>query len=259
VLLKNTDLPRFGFSFVDDHIDSSDHALDVVPNISAFDYSDFAEAYSEGKLGVVLPLESSLCDCVSYLIFAATIEHDGKRVLHVGTFDVGQLSANYRYDRRDNLVLRGVTQFVNCKEKVTPTSVRLIAGEKVFNLLRESLAGTIYATLEVSFSPGERKMNIIDRKGNKARDIASGKVESGPQIFNRVNCMLCKGEWERFAESELVPLANAVRIRLDDKLAWCSLEVDIRAPYKIGKAFLSPLETKAGIGERCAVSHLLQP
>ncbi len=254
---KNAYPPRFGFDFVNDRIDGSNHCVDVVQNLSAFDYSNFAEAYSEGKLGFVLPLESSLCDCVRYLIFAATIQHDGESVPSVGSLDVGQLGANYRYYGCDDLVLRGVTQLVNCKEEVTPSCIRLIAGKKVFNLLRESLAGTIYATLEVSFGPTEREVNIVSRKVGKARDIASGKIESSPQVFNRMSCVLCEGDWKRFTESKLMSFVNAVRIRLDDKLAWCSLEVDIAAPYKIGKAFLSPLESKSRIGERCAITHLL--
>ena len=252
---KNANLPRFGFDLVDDVAHSLNHAFDVFQNISAFDCSDFAKAYSEGNLGFVLPLESSLCNCVRYLIFVAAIQHDGQRVPHIGSLDVRQLSTNYRYNGHDDLVLRGVTQYVNCKEEVTPTYVRLIAGEKVCNLLRESLAGTVYATLEVSFGPGERKVNVISGNPGKARDIASGKIESSPQVFDRVNCMLCEGEWKRFTESKLVPFVNAVKIRLDDKLVWCSLEVDIGAPYKIGKAFLSPLEPKARISERRFFSH----
>ena len=254
---KNANLPRFGFDFANNCFDSPDHAVDIVQNISAFDWSDFPKAYSEGKLGFVLPIESSLCDCVRYLIFFAAIQHDGNRVPHRGTLDVRQLSANNGYYGRDDLVLRGVTQYVNCKEEVTPACVRLIAGEKVFNLLRESLAGTIYATLEVSFGPGERKVNLISGKASKARDIASGKIESSPQVFDRVNCVLCEGEWKRSTESEFVPFVNAVKIWLDDKLAWCSLKVDIGAPYKIGKAFLSPLEPKARIVERCVIAHFL--
>jgi len=250
---KKANLPRFGFDFVNNCIDGPDHAVDVVQNISAFDCSNFAKAYSEGKLGFVLPLDSSLCDCVRYLILAAAIQHDGKRVPHVGTLDVGQLSADYGYNGGDDLVLGGITLYVNCKKEITPTCVRLIAGEKVFNLLRESLAGTVYATLEVSFGPGERKVNIIGRKASKARDIASCKIKSGPQVFDRVNCMLCEGKWKRFRESQLVPFVNAVKIWLNDKLAWCSLEVDIGAPYEIGKAFLSPLEPKPRIGERYAI------
>jgi hypothetical protein len=114
---------------VNNSIDSPDHAVDVLKNISAFDCSDFTKAYSEGKLGFVLPLEPSLCDCVRDLIFAAAIQHDGNRVPHGGARDVGQLRANYGHYGRDDLVLRGVTQFVNCKEEVTPTCVRLIAGK----------------------------------------------------------------------------------------------------------------------------------
>jgi hypothetical protein len=123
--------------------------------------------------------------------------------------------------------------------------------------LRKTLADTIYATFEVSFGPGERKVNVIRGKASKARDIASGKIKRSPQVFDRVNCMLCEGEWKRFTESKLVPFVYAVKIWLDDKLAWCSLEVDIGAPYEIGKALLCPPEPKARIGERCAIAHLL--
>jgi len=254
---KNTNLPRFGFDFANDCVNSTDHAIDVVQNISACDFSDFAKAYSEGKLCFVLPLESSLCDCVRYLIFTAAIQHDGNRVHHGRTLDVGQLSADYGYNGGDDLVLGGITLYVNCKKEITPTCVRLITGKKIFNLLREPLTDSVYATLEVSFGPSERKVNLIGGKASKACDIASGKIEGSPQVFDRVNCMLCEGEWKRFTESKFVPFVNAVKIRLDDKLAWCSLEVDIGAPYEIGKAFLSPLEPKARIGECCAIAHLL--
>ena len=97
-------------------------------------------------------------------------------------------------------------------------------------------------------------MNVIDRKVSKACNIASGKIESSPQVFDRMNCELCKSAWDRFKESKLVPFVSAARIRLDAKFAWCSLEVDIGTSYKIGKAFLSPLDTKARIAECCSVA-----
>jgi hypothetical protein len=122
--------------------------------------------------------------------------------------------------------------------------------------LRESLADTIYATIEISLTLGERKVNFISGKVGKARYIASGKIESSPQVFDSMNCVLCDGEWKRFTESKFVPFVNAIKIRLDNQLAWGSLEVDIGAPYEISKAFLCPLEPKARIGERCAIAHL---
>ncbi len=246
---KNTHLPRFDFDFMNNKIDGSDHAIDVLCNISASDCSDFAKAYSAGKIGFVLPLKSTLCDCVSYLLFTAAVQHDGQSVFDVTGLDVGHFGADYRNHGHDDLVLRGVTQFVNCREESTPSRVGLITGKKPLDLFRESLTNAVYATFEATFGAGEREVHLVGGKVSKPRNVAGGKIESSSQIFDGVNCELCKSAWDRFKESEFVPFVSAARIRLDAKFAWCSLEVDIAAPYKIGKAFLSPLDTKTRIAE----------
>jgi len=164
-------------------------------------------------------------------------------VFGVAGLDEGQLGDDYRNDGHDDLVFRGIAQVVYCKKESTPSRVRLIAGEQVFNLLRESLTRTIYATLEVSFGLREREVNVVSRKASKPRNVAGSKIKSGPQVFDCVNCQLCKGAWDRLKEFELVKFVSAARVRFDTNFAWCSLEVDIGAPYKIGKAFLCPLDT----------------
>jgi hypothetical protein len=98
-------------------------------------------------------------------------------------------------------------------------------------------------------------VNLFGGKTSKPRNVAGSKIKGGSQIFDGMNCELCEGAWDRLKESKLVKFVSAARVRLDANFAWCSLEVDIGAPYKIGKAFLCPLDTKARIAECCPVAH----
>src|SRR6266436_2357805 len=68
---KKPQSPRFGFDFVDDRRDSANHSIQIVPHISPLDCSNLTEAYGKRKLGVVLPLESSLGNCKRYFISVA--------------------------------------------------------------------------------------------------------------------------------------------------------------------------------------------
>jgi len=104
------------------------------------------------------------------------------------------------------------------QQKLTPTCVGLVTGEKVRDALGESLAGTVYATFEVSSGLAKRKMYAIDRKVRDSGDIVGGEIKGGTQVFDDMDCVLCERERERFAKSELMVFVNAVRIRLSDKL-----------------------------------------
>jgi hypothetical protein len=142
-------------------------------------------------------------------------------------------------------VLGSITKLVNCKEQIVLSLVRLETIKKPRDFFRESLATSTYATFEITGGFAEGKMDTISREVSKASYGNSSHFERGSEILNCVNCMLCQAAWKRFSQFELVPFVNAIRIRLDDVTAWCSLEINPSAPFKIGKVFIRPLESES--------------
>jgi hypothetical protein len=242
---NEADSSAFSLSLVNDRRNCADHSRKLSSNFVSLGYSNLAKKYSEGKLYVVLPLESSLCDCIRYLVFFAVGNafHDVDRSSPAESLDIRQIDADFGSDWDDKPVLRGVAKFVNCKEQVTPTLVRLVTSKEPFDFFRESLASTVYATFEISSGFAEGEVDIIDRHVGELCDSDSGQIKRRSQVLNSADCAFCKAHWKRFAEFELVPFVNAIGIRLNDMFAWCSLEIEPSAPFKIGKTFVSPLES----------------
>ena len=196
---------------------------------------------------MVLQLESSLCSCIRYLIFFAiekTACIDNERLRSPDTLHIGQIDTHSGSHRNDDPVLRNVTKFIDGEEQVVCSSVRLETAEKSRDFFRESLATTTYATFEVSSGFTEGEVDLIDRQISKSSNCNSGQFKGRPQVLNHLNCVLCRSAWERFSESQLVMFVNAVRIRLNERNAWCPPEINPEAPFKVAKSFFSPLESK---------------
>jgi hypothetical protein len=244
--IKKANSPRFSFGFINNHCDSSNHAAKLDSNRMVFEGSDFAESYTKSKLGAVLQLDSLFCDCKCYLIFFAIKEKSitNDQGLHSSDhFNVGEIDTNGRSGRNDDFMLRGITQLIDGKEQVIRSAVRLETSKQPRDLVGEILAANAYATFEVSSGFAEREMNFVyGRQIGELGDRNGRQIECGPEMLNCVDCALCKGAWERFAESEFVMFANTIKIRFNEKLVWCSLKVNLREPLKIGKFFLCPLE-----------------
>ncbi len=244
---KETQFPALGFSFVDDGSDSPNHSSQVLGNRIPFQRSHFSEGYIKSKLGAVLQLDSSLCDCIRYFILVAVekeplIDPQGSR--SADHFNVGQLDSNDRWRRNDNSVLRGITKFVNCEEQIVGSAVRLETTKQPRDFCGEAFTTAPYATFEVVSGFTEGKVDISDGQMRESSDGDRSEFESSPKILNRVDCPLCKAAWERFTQLDLVVFMNSVRIRLNKRDAWCSLKVNPSAPFKVGKFFLCPLKPK---------------
>ncbi|MGA7218207.1 MAG: hypothetical protein WBX38_07835 [Candidatus Sulfotelmatobacter sp.] len=236
--------PRFRFGFINDHRDGANHTCKFDADIVSRKLPNIAKGYCEGKLGAVLPLESSLCNCIRYLVFfvpSGKTLHDDDGPASANSFDIGQTDSSHGPNSDDESVLAGITQFVDCKKQIVPCAVRLETAKKPRDFLREAFAATTYATFEVLSGLAEGKMDVIDRQVSEPCHGNGCHFERGSQVFNGVDCVLCKADWKRFAEFELVPFVNAVRIRLDNMLAWCSLEINPSTPFKVGQVFVSPL------------------
>jgi len=242
---KQTQFPALSFSFVNDGSDSPDHSVQVLGNRIPFQRSHFSESYIKSKLGAVLQLNSSLCDCIRYFVFVAVEKEpliDSQGARSADHFDVGQFDSDDRRRRNDNSVLRGITKFVDCEEQIVASAVRLETTKQPRDFCGESLTTAPYATFEVASGFTEGKVDIIHGQMRESSDGDCSEFESSPKILNRVDCPLCKTVWERFAQLDLVVFVNSVRIRLNKRDAWCSLEVNPSAPFKVGKFFLCPLE-----------------
>jgi hypothetical protein len=238
---KQTQSSGLGFRFVDDVSDSANHAVEVASNRIPFERSDFTEGYIKSKLGAVLQLNSSLCDCKRYFIFVAVEKEsliDPQGSGSADHFDVGQFDSDNRGARNDDSVLRGITKFVICEDQIVISAVRLETAKQPRDFVGESLAATPYATFEVVRGFAEGKMDIVDGQVGKSSDGHCGEFEGSPKILDCVNCPLCKAAWERFAQFDLVVFVDSVRIRLNKREAWCSPEVNPSAPFKIGRFFL---------------------
>jgi len=139
-------------------------------------------------------------------------------------------------------MLRGVTKFIDCEEQIISTAIRLETIKKPRDFVGESLTAAPYATFEISSGFAEGQMDILNGQVDKSSNGDCGQFECGSKILDSVNCPFCKAAWEWFAQFELIPFVNAIRIRLNKNRAWCSLEINPSAPLKVGKFFLCPLE-----------------
>ncbi|MGH9587005.1 MAG: hypothetical protein ACRD3F_08630, partial [Acidobacteriaceae bacterium] len=147
---QQANLPRFGFNFVNDRDYCSDHGSDVGSHVSPLDCTHFSEAYMEGKLGIVLPLKSSLCDCKRYLIFAiAGAFNEMDREPLGSVHGVGDAGSDPLHHGIDEFVFRGVTQIIDCDQEFTPTVVRFVGSKEVFNLLGKPFASAVDPTFEI--------------------------------------------------------------------------------------------------------------
>ena len=242
---KQTQFPALSLSFTDNICDGPNHCVEVPANRIPFQRSHFSECYIKFKLGAVLQFDTSLCGCIRYFIFFAVkkeslVDPQGSR--SANHFDVGQFDSHDRCGGNNNSVLRGYTEFVDCEEQIDSSAVRLETVKQPRDLCREAYAAPSYATFEVVSGFTEGEVDLIDGQAQESSDGDCREVEGSPKILNSVDCPLCKAAWERFTQLDLVVFMNSVRIRLDKREAWCSLEVNPKAPFKIGKFFLCPLE-----------------
>lgn len=242
---KQAQFPTFSFGFVDNGSDSPNHSVQVLGNRIPFQRSHFSEGYIKSKLGAVLQLNSSLCDCIRYFIFFAVekeslIDPQGSR--SADHFDVWQSNSHNRRRWNNNSVLRGIAKFVDCEEQIVSSAVRLETAKQSSNLCGESFATASYATFEVVSGFTEGKVDIIDGQVRESSDGDCREFESSPKILNCVDSPLCKSAGQRSTQLDFVVFMNSVRIRLNKRDAFCSLEVNPSVPFKVGKFFLSPSE-----------------
>ena len=187
-------------------------------------------------------------NCIRYFVFFAVPDafENSDRSSHTRTLHVWDIDSGSGSDRNNDLVLRSIAKFIDGKEQIIPTSIRLVTAKKPLDLFRESLARTTYATFEISSGFAEGEVDggqVAHREIRKAPDRYRSQIERGSQVLHSSDCVLCETSWNRFNEFELMPFMDAIRIRLDDMSARCSLEIEPRAPLKAGKAFLSPSES----------------
>src|SRR5438270_9872528 len=250
--LKQPKPLTLGFSLINDCGDTRDHRPKVRFNFAPGDLTHIAKKYANRDLNVVLPLKSALCDCIRYFVFGCVPQtfKDRQRSCSANSFDQGNTNASFAPNWNDDSVLRRITKLVQCEQEIIGSAERLITFPKPRNLFWESLAATVFATFEVGSSLGKGERGIVSGQFQQLNNSDGHEVQSRAEVLDGTNCVLCKANWERFIELELVAFVNAIGIRIYDASVWCSFVIEPRAPFKVTEALLSPTDSEPRIFER---------
>lgn len=204
---------------------------------------NIAERYADGNLRIVFHIFIGKCQREYELVFSATPD---QRIGHdAGVFPNGVVcpdATNGRDHRSDDCVFVGVTNLVQCPEKVIPTLVRLESPHHR-NDSRRDILGVSLATRRKIYIRPEGEVGVLGSglSGNNGRCV-SDVVENGPQAVNRIDHDSGNSIGNELSEYDFVRIMNAVRVRLDNVVMFYSVDEPIDLAFRVNNTFLCVTE-----------------
>jgi hypothetical protein len=245
-LRQQPDFSALRLGLINNRGDALNHFPKNNEHLAAFYDGNLAKRYAAGELCVILRFRASQCAC-NYDLIANPRE---SCVIKGQSVDAKFQLASFIpklclvRNAEDGSVLCEIADFIHGPENVIASTVRAEASKKRLEVIGQISASAVKATFEISFGSRKGEVRLVGVGSRcKIRDVHSGMVKGGAQVFNCCNCLVGKRSWQRFCKSRLVDFISGVRIWLDYDFGFSAPKEPLGASFKLSQIFLSPADS----------------
>ena len=213
-------------------------------DLLALERLPLSEAYSEGRLSVVLKLSLSGQAC-HYAEYRASRYFEGA-VLHLDPPDNERhvCKGGHGDHRKQQEVLVRDVHLVDGAERIVPSLVRfdLIDNGGDDGLARHLYRSTLNGCFHFLFRVPNRKLDVPARPIGPVDNLADHKIEAGSQIVNGVAEDQRDAIGDGGCHPELKDVLSSVRILLDSKTAKVSFDEGVERGIQLVDVLIGPFD-----------------
>lgn len=226
----------FGLRF-DSHDDALNFAAKQVEDSKRWQAAhelNIAKHYASGNLELCLKCAARFHAGQFHLVFSAIPyeSHDFKTAaakLSVFKNDLAGLDRNGNNDR----VFVGITEFVQCPEKIVPSFVWLESANEILDFYRDFFTASVDLLVQAGTLISEGKSRVVSFSSSGDSSRVTRMIERGSQAVDCVKDSEGESLWHRLNKLDLVNFLGGIRICLDDRGARVRVDELSNLPFEI--------------------------